>query len=316
MKQLIVNADDFGLTSGVSRGIMAAHVHGIVTSASLMANGNVFEEAVALARRSPQLGIGVHLNLTQGKPVAPASEVRSLLNSNGRLSFSPYRLGFGILTGTIRVAEIATELQAQISKIVGAGISPTHLDGHKHVHVLPGISEVVIRLAQEYGIPSIRCPIEEASGVLPVLQSNWRRSTDVLKQYLIGRAVSSFARRFKRNLAEAGLNCPGPFRGLTQTGFLDEDNLVQILKRLPEGTSELMCHPGYADAELLSTGTRLLSQRMVELRALSRPEIRKLAGDEGIQFVSYCQLPGQGRANEAPARGPEVAVAQCGRRVV
>lgn len=314
-KQLIVNADDLGLTQAVSQGIIDAHLHGMVTSASLMANGNAFQEAVALTRQCPELGIGVHLNLTDGKPVSPASEVRSLVTSDGQLRLSLYGLWIAILTGKIRMSEIETELRAQIDKIVDAGVSPTHLDGHKHAHVLPGISGIVMRLAQEYGISSLRCPIEERPSVAPILRGGCGCRTGIFKQRLIGRAVSRLAHGFKRKLGQAGLNCPGHFYGLTQTGFLNEVSIAEILTHLQEGTSELMCHPGYADAELLRTGTRLLNQRVVELRSLSAPEIRKLAGDEGIQLVSYRELSRKIRANGAPGRRAETALAQSARRL-
>ena len=160
MKQLIVNADDFGLTNQVNRGILEAHRHGIVTSATLMANGEAFESAVEIARHAPDLGVGIHLNLTQGIPVSPAHTIRTLVDKRGRLYLSPGRLWRGVVTRQVSLDDIHTELRAQIAKVRRAGISPTHLDGHKHVHVLPGISKVVIRLAGDFGIRSVRSPVD------------------------------------------------------------------------------------------------------------------------------------------------------------
>jgi chitin disaccharide deacetylase len=287
MKTLIVNADDFGLTEGVNEGIIRAHRNGLVTSTTLMANGEAFESAVAISRRAPQLGIGVHLNLTQGRPVAPPPQIPTLVGPNGHFHMTPSGLLWGLTTRQVELGEIETELRAQVSKVLAAGIRPTHLDGHKHVHVLPGISEVVIRLAQDYGIQSVRCPIETAPSLKHLLRSSDAGRGAILKQYALARVVARFARQFKDRLIEAGLNCPARFYGLSQTGFLNEASLAAILRRVPEGASELMCHPGYLDADLHQAGTRLLKQREVELRALTCAKVKGIVGSEGIRLIAY-----------------------------
>jgi predicted glycoside hydrolase/deacetylase ChbG (UPF0249 family) len=287
MKQLIVNADDFGLTKRVSEGIVEAHRHGIVSSTTLMANGGAFEAAAALRRQAPHLGIGMHLNLSEGMPVSPAFKIPSLLNGHGRLYLTPGRLWKGIVTRQVSLADVETELRAQIAKIHRAGIVPTHFDGHKHVHVLPGVSDIVIRLAREFSIPSVRCPLEEPPGLFDMLDSRGARRASVLKQYLVGRGVSVLARRFRQKLAEAGLRHPTHFYGLSQTGFLDARGIREVLGRLPQGTSELMCHPGYVDFELARTGTRLLAEREIEASALGSRPIRRFVEGSGIRLVNY-----------------------------
>jgi len=289
MKRLIVNADDFGLTRLVSEGILDAHYYGIVTSTSLMANGGAFEEAIAMAMRAPRLSVGVHLALTQGIPVSPALEVPTLADAHGRLYLTAGQLLNRIVTHRISLREIEIELRAQIAKVLRAGIILTHFDGHKHLHVLPGISEIVIRLAQEFGVPSVRCPMEELP--LAWLPRSLRDAHAVVfRQRLAGRAVSWFARRFRLKLIQAGLNYPTHFFGLSQTGLLTVGRLEEIMRGLPEGTSELMSHPGYADPLLAKTGTRLLVQREIESRALMSPRTRELAISEGIQLVSYSEF--------------------------
>ena len=193
-----------------------------------------------------------------------------------------------------------TELRRQITKIFSAGISPTRLDGHKHVHILPGVSEIVIRLAQEFSIPSVRCPLEEAPAFARLLRAGRNSGVAAAKQYVVGRAVSRFARGFKLKLAEAGLLFPAHFYGLTQTGFLDAQSLQYILDGLPEGISELMCHPGYADARLVETGTRLLGQREIEVQALKAFHVRKLLVDRGIRLASYRELAGPRKERPPP----------------
>ncbi len=189
MMQLIVNADDFGLTEAVNKGIVEAHVRGIVTSTTIMANGRAFDAAVSTSRRVPGLGIGVHLNLTAGEPVAPARNIPSLVDRHERLHWSPGRLLRALVARKVNLAEIETELRAQITKVFGAGIRPTHLDGHKHVHLLPGVSQIVIRVAQEFSITAIRCPREIAPNLARLLSGRSSRNRRV-------QAVSGGARRF------------------------------------------------------------------------------------------------------------------------
>jgi chitin disaccharide deacetylase len=242
----------------------------------------------------------VHLNLTQGQSVSPALRIPSLVDRSGRFHLSPGRLLRCIVTRQVDLADVETELRAQIRKIFRAGIAPTHLDGHKHVHVLPGVSEIVIGLAQEFSIESVRCPQEEAPGLASLLRAGRDSGIAAAQQYLVGRAVSGFARLFKQKLDEAGLLFPAHFYGLTQTGFLDARSVQDILERLPEGASELMCHPGYLDSHLVEAGTRLLAQREVETRALMAPQVMKLVGARGIQLISYREVA-------APAQEREVA---------
>src|SRR5689334_13125533 len=193
MRRLIVNADDFGFTEQVSRGILDAHREGIVTSTTLMANGAAFDAAVAMSRQAPRLGIGVHLNLTEGEPVSPALRIPSLVDGSGRLHLTPARLLKGLFRRQINLGDVETELRRQITRILSAGISPTHLDGHKHVHVLPGVSEIVIRLAQEFSIRRVRCPQEEAPPFARLLRAGRNSGVAAAKQYIVGRAVSGFA---------------------------------------------------------------------------------------------------------------------------
>ena len=189
----------------------------------------------------------------------------------------------------MNLAEVETELREQITKVLRAGIRPTHLDGHKHVHVMPGLSEIVIRLAQEFSIRSVRCPQEAAPNLATLLCVKSPRMA-LAKQYLVGRAVAGFARGFAKRLAKAGLLYAEHFYGLSQTGFLNVQEVLEILESLPEGVSELMCHPGYLDGDLVNSGTRLLVQREVEFRALTAPVVKKLVADGGIQLVSYGQF--------------------------
>ena len=290
MKRLVVNADDFGLTQSTNQGILEAHRRGIVTSATLLATGAAFDSAVALALRSPKLGVGVHLNLTSGRPLCELSSISSLVNADDHFFGGPVELAQRILIGKVRLAEVERELAAQIEKVRGAGIAVTHLDGHKHVHMLPGVFPIVVRLARQHGIPGVRVAIERPVRLGPMLRRKASAARRIVTQYLRGRSLALLAMDCREQLRRAGIACPMYFYGIMQTGFLDGTELEAILWNLPEGTSELMCHPGYADSALRETGTRLVAQRERELEALTRPETWKLVGVLGIQLINYAEL--------------------------
>jgi predicted glycoside hydrolase/deacetylase ChbG (UPF0249 family) len=290
MKRLIVNADDFGLTENVNRGILDAYRDGILTSTTLLANGMAFESAVAASKQFRRLGIGVHLNLTEGLPVADASLIPTLVDRGGRLHLTPPRLWAGIALGQVSLSDIEVELRAQVMKVTHAGIRPTHFDGHKHVHVLPRISEIVIRLAREFRVPAVRCPFEHNPHPSNPSQNRMLSGISTFKQYLVGLAVSKLARSFREKLAREGLLSSSYFYGINQTGFLNAAAIREILKNLPPGTSELMCHPGYRDVDLERTGTRLLAQRETEIHGLTAFSVKNCVVSGDIQLWNYKDL--------------------------
>ena len=164
--RLIVHADDFGLSEAVNRAVIAAHENGIVTAASLMAGGDAFEHAVALAKDHPTLDVGVHLTLTEQHPTAPAADVPSLVGPDGKFAPHAFQFAKRYLRGDIALTHVRAELDAQIRRVVDHGLVPSHLDGHQHVHVLPGIARIVAELAGAYGIRAVRCPAERLRGYM------------------------------------------------------------------------------------------------------------------------------------------------------
>src|SRR5271165_297701 len=183
MRRLIVNADDFGLTPGINRAIMEAHEHGVVTSATLMADGQAFEEAIALARSRPRLGVGCHIVLVDGAPLLDAAAVPTLLDrsaSSGGPHFREGIAGFGALAllGRLAENEIEAEATAQIRKLQAAGMMVTHLDSHKHTHLFPRVLRPLLRAAAKCGVKAIRNPFERMQGSqLAASPSLWRRWT-------------------------------------------------------------------------------------------------------------------------------------------
>ena len=250
MKNLIVNADDLGWTDGVNRGILEAHRNGIVTSTSLLANGAAFTGGVEVAKNTPGLGVGVHLNLSDGDPVVPRELVTSLLNDDGVFNGGPENLLLRIARGALDTNEVEQEWEAQIEKVREAGIQPTHLDGHKHVHMLPGLFEIALRLAKRNNIGAIRVA-HEASSLRAALSADDEQNTaTVLKQGVQARGLKLLARDAREQARNAGISTSDYFCGIAQTGEMTKDGVTQLLRCLPEGTTELMCHPGYVDEAL------------------------------------------------------------------
>jgi len=285
-RNLIVNADDLGWTAGVNRGVAEAHRNGIVTSASLLANGGAFDDAVDLARKTRGLGVGVHLNLSDGPPAAAAEAVPSLVNDSGQLEGGPDGLLLKIATRGLSMREVETEWEAQISKVRAAGVEPTHLDGHKHVHMLPGLFEIALRLAKRHGIGAIRVS-HEASSLRTALSTGELRAAVVLKQGVQARGLKLLARDARAQTERAGVSTADYFCGIAQTGELTKEGVARLLRSLPEGTTELMCHPGYADEALRKTATRLQGSRDKEVEILTDPEIRNLVASQGIRLIDY-----------------------------
>ncbi len=287
MKNLIVNADDLGWTDGVNRGIVEAFHHGIVTSASLLANGPAFAEGAEATRSAPGLGIGVHLNLSDGPPVADRKTVTSLLNGDGEFAGGPKSLLLRRARRGIALAEVETEWDAQIRKIRDAGIAPTHLDGHKHVHMLPGFFEIALRLAKRHGIAAIRVSLEASSLRAALASGTKRNAVVIIKQGVQARGLKLLARHAREQVQRAGISTADYFCGVAQTGKLTREGVEQFLKSLPAGTTELMCHPGYADATLQKSPTRLQNSRQTELKILTGTGIRNLVASLGIRLIDY-----------------------------
>jgi len=224
------------------------------------------------------------LNLSDGPPVADRKIVPTLLNRNGEFAGGPESLLFRRARGGLVLAEVEREWHAQIQKVRDAGIAPTHLDGHKHVHMLPGLFEIALRLAKRHDVGAIRVSLESSS-LRAALSSGARQNAGVvMKQGVQARGLKLLARE---QAERAGISTADYFCGIAQTGELTREGLEQFVKSLPEGTTELVCHPGYADAALRKTPTRLQDSRQTELRILTDTGIRNLVASLGIRLIDY-----------------------------
>jgi len=287
MKNLIVNADDLGWTEGVNRGIAEAHANGIVTSASILANGAAFVSGVELALSREGLGVGVHLNLSDGAPMAPRELVTTLLNDDGEFAGGTEAILMKLARRAIVLSEVEQEWDAQITRVREFGITPTHLDGHKHVHMLPGLFEVALRLAKRHQIGAIRVSHEDSPLRTALAAGENQHAAMVLKQGVQARGLKLLARDAREQAERAGIATADYFCGIAQTGELTREGVANLLRGLPEGTTELMCHPGYVDEDLRKSETRLQDSRRVEVEILTDRGIRNLVAEQGIRLIDY-----------------------------
>jgi hopanoid biosynthesis associated protein HpnK len=278
--RLILNADDFGLTAGVNRAVAELHRAGVLTSATLMARAAATDEAIAIARATPTLGVGCHVVLVDGETVLPAQKLPMLVDQcTGR--FQPTSGAFvqRLLTGRIRSSEIEAETAAQIALLQSRGVALTHIDTHKHVHIFPAVLRPVLRAARAAGIRFVRNPFEPVWSRRATPHAPWLRRAEVSLLRLLEPA-------FRRIVAEEGFTTTDGALGVLATGTLDAATLAALLSNLPVGTWELVTHPGYNDADLARAHTRLLASRDTERLALS-------AIDVNTELISFSRL-GQG----------------------
>ena len=285
MRRLIVNADDFGLTAGVNRAIIEGNHSGIVTSATLMANAKATDAAIDLARTQPSLKTGCHVVLIDGVPLA--SNLPSLTDGSPRFRSSLKQFALAATRGQIAADEIQREVEAQIRKLQSCGVTITHVDSHKHTHMFPCVLRPMLRAAKACGIRAVRNPFEPLkswpAGMVLGSPGLWLRLAGVM-------GFQIFAAEFRRALKEEGMVSTDGTVGIAVTGMLDQKRLLRILEALPEGTWELVCHPGYSDPDLQAAGTRLTQSREVELSALTSAETKNALARRQIDLISYADL--------------------------
>jgi predicted glycoside hydrolase/deacetylase ChbG (UPF0249 family) len=269
-RYLIINADDFGLTEPVSRGIIKAHREGILTSTTFMVSFPWAEQMAALLSEAPDLGVGVHLNLTTGAPLLPPAQVPSLVNADGRFSKSLLHLLF-----RVDMVDARREWSAQVERgIALLGRRPTHLDTHRYLQGYPPFAEALLAVARDYGIPAVRCLYPDLAAQAHI--GRWSPRGLLLERYL---------RRSSALTAGSGLRSPNA----TIAGDFNLEGLLRRLHRTGEGVTEIVTHPGIVDDELRALSS-LVEQRELELAALTAPEARRKVSELGITLISYGDL--------------------------
>ena len=278
--RLIVNADDFGLTSGVNRAIVELHQAGVLTSTTLMARAAATEEAIEMARATPGLGVGCHVVLVDGEPVSRDLHLAGLSDSRtGRLHATLGDFVRRLLSGRIAAREIELEATAQITSLVSRGVQLTHVDTHKHTHMFPQVLRPLLRAAKACGIGAVRNPFEPAWSV------DATAGAPLLRRGEIGILRLLFESRFRRIAAEEGFSTTDGSLGVLATGTLDSATVAGLLRAMPHGSWELVTHPGYNDAELAGANTRLVASREIE-----RETLGTLRGATNIELISFADL--------------------------
>lgn len=287
MKRLIINADDFGLTPGVNRAIVELNAAGVLPSTTLMSAGRFFADAVHLGFAQPSLGIGCHLVFTDGVPVLPASEIPSLIDPEdpAKARFRPKIGTFvrDLLRGRIRQAELESEAVAQLHRLQSSGIHVTHIDTHKHTHVFRQVLRPALRAARQCGVRAVRNPFEPTWSVKATPNGGLSRRFQV---HILRAACYGFVRLAE----EMGVLTTHGSLGLLATGTLNGGALRSMLRAIPDGTWELVCHPGYQDQFLEQTITRLRASREIERRALLEAVPQILSEIPDLALLNFDQL--------------------------
>ena len=297
MRRLIFNADDFGLTAGVNRGILESHSTGVVSSTTLMANGAAFDDAVKAARSAPKLSVGCHVVLVDGTPVLPPEALDTLVAIRsaepGKFYSSLSAFAARAMLGGFDRDQLVEEVTAQIRKIQATGLEVTHLDTHKHAHIFPEILSALLRAARICGVRAIRNPIVPTKA-LPARQ--FKAKPQLWKRYGQVRMLHTFSKPFRDRTKRAGLLTPDGVLGVIETGSLGRPGageglvsplLRQTLADLPKGTWEFVCHPGYSDPELRAVGTRLVESRDEERRLLTSAALAQFLEEQKIRVIGY-----------------------------
>ena len=279
--RVIINADDFGMTAGINRAVVEAHRDGVLTSTTLMSGMPAAEAAVEIAHETPSLGVGVHLNLREGRCVSTDDEVKRLLAANGEFNLSmPKIFALSMVKPAMRKA-IELEFAAQIQWLIDRGLTPTHIDSHKHIHCFPAIYPIVAGLAERFGISAIRWPCEPGYVCCypwPKPLTGGRRRARILS------TVALANRRQNAKFIKTD-----SFLGLAHTLKTDSDFWEMAAKNMPCGTVEVMTHPAYPEG-LDPARIRSIERRKVELDALCSEETKKRLADAGVKLVHYGQL--------------------------
>jgi predicted glycoside hydrolase/deacetylase ChbG (UPF0249 family) len=277
LKKLIVTADDVGLHPGMTRGALAAADAGIVTAVSVAAVGRAFEPAVEQLRDRPGLDVGIHLTLVGERPLSPPEQIPSLLGRDGALLSGYPALARRSLLGGVSAAEVETELRRQIERLLAAGLPLVHANSHQHLHLLPRVFEIVLRLAEEHGIPYLRIPCE------PDVAGRWSPRTAQIA------VLNHLGRRARRRM-ERGDRIKAVERtlGIVDAGHLTVERLQRALGRA-SSTSELVCHPGLGDADLAAAYDWDYEWDR-ETAALCDPRVPDLLRQAGIELASFSRL--------------------------
>ena len=276
--KLILGADDFGGSAEVNAAVLAAHRHGVLTSASLMVAGEAATEAVSMARDMPELAVGLHLVVVGGRPVLPARAIPHLVDDDGRFPSDPLRVGLRYAFSRVARRELAAEVRAQFDRFAATGLALAHVDGHHHMHLHPVVFDLLLPLAEEYGARGVRLPRDDLR--LSLAHGRERALRKVVWVLVFGLLNRWCARR----LRDTALIAADRVYGLLQTGQMHESYVLDLLHQLQVPTAEVYFHPSAGE------GGVALGQNLGDMRALVSPAVRRVIAERGIHLTSYLAL--------------------------
>jgi hopanoid biosynthesis associated protein HpnK len=270
-RRLIVNADDFGRSHSANEAIIRAHQEGILTTASLMVNEQATEEAVALARQNPRLGVGLHLTLLCGHSALEPGKIPGLVNAHSEFTNRPARAGFEYFFKPELKEQLRAEIHAQFERFRATGLALDHVNGHLHLHLHPVVFSILMEANGQLGIKQMRVTLDPLWLNLRLASGAWA--------YRISHALifQTLSLRARRQLSARGIRHTRFVFGLLQNARVDESYVTRLLPRLPEGDSELYSHPS-------------LDEFKNEFDALVSPRARDLAQELDIQLIRYQDL--------------------------
>ncbi len=276
---IIITADDFGADAAVNDAVEQAHRTGVLTAASLMVGAPAAADAVRRARTMPGLGVGLHLVLVDGVPVLPARAVPDLVGADGRFRANMPLAGVNFLRPRVR-RQLAAEITAQFEAFAATGLPLDHVNAHKHFHVHPVVSALLLAIGPEFGMRAVRAPVEPAS-VLVLAEPTGERTP------LGVRLADRYASHLARHLRRAGFAVPGAVFGLRWTGHLTADRLLALLPHLPPGLVEIYAHPATRND---FPGHASGAAHVAELGALTDPRVIAAIAANGRHLGNFASV--------------------------
>jgi hopanoid biosynthesis associated protein HpnK len=278
VKQLIVTADDFGAAHEVNMAVEQAHLHGVLTAASLMVGAPAAAEAVTLAKRLPSLRVGLHLVLADGVPILPASQVGDLVDASGRFRTGMVAAGAAMFFRPRARAQLAAEITGQFEAFAATGLVLDHVNAHKHFHLHPTIAGLIIETGRRFGLRAVRVPNEPES-VLSAIEP--------ISASPLSLVMDPWSGRLRRRLKAAGLVVPDQVFGLRWSGAMTGHRLLGLLRQLPHGLTEIYLHPATGTYAGSAQGYRYAD----ELAALLAPEVAHAAHGPDIKVGGFADFP-------------------------
>lgn len=276
----IFSGDDFGLAPAINEGILRAHAEGCLTSASLVVGGPAAEAAALAARDYPELGVGLHLTLVDERPVSDPKTIPSLVRADGRFYPDGTTFARHWFARQIRGEEVRHEIRAQFARAEALGVRLTHLDSHDHVHVLPGLFELLLDEMDRVGLRRLRIPFDTA-GIGP---------TTVVRR-VSGFGLQLLARRARRIARRKGFLCPDHYQGFRGAGRIDTDSLLERIESINTGVTELTLHPAAGEEPPREDFAGWGYRWDAELAALVAPAVRARLQERDVHLIHFGHLP-------------------------